>query len=178
VEGANCEESREERVDFGTNNMAKNNMAKNSKFRLGQSGNPETMFKPGNRHRWQPGQSGNPSGIGRRRLKFEELFYAALIEQGTPEEAASLLWECARAREPWAVQAMLQRLAPQTQQIKFNHEADNGRTIDFTKLSDGEIEQLAGLMERAASSVAAVESGESQTEFQRVRGPGLGNSGA
>jgi hypothetical protein len=64
VAGVIAKKSREEPVDFGTNNMAKSN-----KFRVGQSGNPETMFKPGNRHRWQPGQSGNPSGIGRRRLK-------------------------------------------------------------------------------------------------------------
>ncbi|HLB88370.1 MAG TPA: hypothetical protein VJK29_12020, partial [Terriglobales bacterium] len=38
-------------------------MANDSKFKPGQSGNPETKFKPGDCHRWQPGQSGNPAGM-------------------------------------------------------------------------------------------------------------------
>ena len=53
-------------------------MKKDTKFKPGQSGNPETRFKPGNQRRWQPGQSGNPAGIARSRLQFEESFYAAL----------------------------------------------------------------------------------------------------
>jgi len=89
-------------------------MPKDTKFKPGQSGNPKTTFKPGNPLRWQPGQSGNPSGIARGRLQFEERLYSALLEQGAAEEVAALLWECARAREPWALQALLQRLAPQT----------------------------------------------------------------
>src|SRR5258706_166904 len=93
-------------------------MTNSTKFKSKESGNPATKFKPGNPHRWQQGQSGNPDGISRSRLKFEETFYAALIEQGAPQEAASLLWQCARAQEPRAVQALLQRLAPQTEQIK------------------------------------------------------------
>ena len=96
----------------------------------GQSGNPETRFKPGNPHRWQSGQSGNPSGIVRSRLKFEEAFFTALIEQGAPLEAATLLWTCARAREPWAVQALLQRLAPDAQRIKVTHEDEHETSID------------------------------------------------
>jgi hypothetical protein len=80
-------------------------MAINSKFKLGNSGNPQTQFKSGNRFRWPPGQSGNPAGIARKRLMFEERFYASLIEQGSPEEAASLLWQYARDGEAWAVQA-------------------------------------------------------------------------
>src|SRR5690349_19313003 len=101
-------------------------MAKDSKFKPGQSGNPETRFKPGNRHRWQPGQSGNPAGITRSRLLFEESFYAALLDQGSAEEVASLLWDAARKREPWAIQAVLQRLAPDSKQIKVTHGLDDG----------------------------------------------------
>jgi hypothetical protein len=153
-------------------------MAKDTKFKPCQSGNPETRFKPGNPHRWQPGQSGNSSGLARSRLKFEELFYAALIEQGAPEEAASLLWECGRAREPWAVQALLQRLAPQTQQIKMTHEVEDGHAIDYTRLTGGEIEQLERLLEQATTPVVAIESGESQTQLERVCETGLDNSGA
>src|SRR5262245_49464308 len=92
-------------------------MAKDSRFKPGKSGNPKTKFKPGNPHRWQPGQSGNPAGISRSRLQFEERFYQCLLEQGAADEAAALLWQCARNREPWAVQALLQRLAPETKQI-------------------------------------------------------------
>jgi len=73
-------------------------MEQNSRFKPGQSGNPETRFKPGNPHRWQSGQSGNPSGIVRSCLKFEGAFFTALIEQGAPLEAAKLLWTCARTR--------------------------------------------------------------------------------
>jgi len=124
-------------------------MANDSKFKPGQSGNPQTRFKPGNRHRWQPGQSGNPAGIARSRLLFEESFYTCLIEQGAPEEAAALLWECARNREPWAVQALLQRLAPETKQIHMTHGADDEPTIDFTRLNDEELEQLEKLYERS-----------------------------
>src|ERR1035438_867446 len=128
-------------------------MAKNTKFKPRQSGNPETRFKPGNPHRWQPGQSGNPSGIARSRLQFEEAFYAALIEQGAPPEAAGLLWDCARAREPWAVQALLQRLAPPTQQIKLTHEVEDDHAIDYTRLAGEEIEQLERLLKRATTPV-------------------------
>ena len=96
-------------------------MSRNTKHKSGQSGNPKTQFKAGNRHRWKPGQSGNPSGIARRRREFEERFNAALREQGSPDEAARLLWEAARDREPWAVQALQKRLAPEAKQINVTH---------------------------------------------------------
>jgi hypothetical protein len=152
-------------------------MAKDSKFKPGQSGNPDKKFKAGNPHQWQAGQSGNPSGIARNRLKFEDAFYAALIEQGAPEEAAALLWQCARAREPWAIQALLQRLAPPTQQIKLTQEADNANTVDFTLLSDAELEQFEKLLKRATTPVAALESGEGQTQPEGVCDPGVADSG-
>lgn len=152
-------------------------MSNHTKFKPGVSGCREKQFKSGNPHRWPPGQSGNPAGIPRSRLKFEQAFYSALIGQGGPEEAASLLWECARAREPWAVQALLQRLAPQTQQIKLTHEVENEQAIDYTRLTGDEIEQLERLLERATTPVAAIEDGESPTQPEGVRDAGLGNSG-
>jgi hypothetical protein len=152
-------------------------MVKNTKFKPRQSGNPETRFKPGNPHRWQPGQSGNPSGIAHSRLKFEEAFYAALIGQGAPEEAASTLWECFRAREPWAIQAILQRLAPPTQQVKLTHEVEDDQAIDYTQLDDGEIEQLEKLINRATTPVAAIESRKSQTEPEGICDPGVADPG-
>ena len=152
-------------------------MAEDTKFKLGQSGNSKTRFKPGNPYRWTPGQSGNPSGIARSRLKFEEAFYTALIEQGAPLEAASLLWECARAREPWAVQALLQRLAPETQRIKLTHEEENETGIDYSRLSDAEIEQLENLLGRATTPVAPTEGGESAAQPEGICDPGVAGSG-
>jgi hypothetical protein len=107
-------------------------------------------------------------------LKFEEGFYTALIEQGAPLEAALLLWECARAREPWAVQALLQRLAPETQRIKLTHEAENEPGIDYTRLSDAEIEQLENLLGRATTPVAPTAGGESPAQPEGVCDPGGG----
>src|SRR5271166_4217609 len=54
-------------------------MTRQTKFKPGQSGNPKTMFKPGNRDRWVPGVSGNPTGKSRHRACFEEAFNEALI---------------------------------------------------------------------------------------------------
>jgi hypothetical protein len=45
-------------------------------------------------------QSGNPKGKSNYRTKFEEAFNEALITVGSAEEAALLLWEAARAKEP------------------------------------------------------------------------------
>jgi hypothetical protein len=152
-------------------------MAGDSKFKTGQSGNPPTKFKPGNRFRWQPGQSGNPAGVARSRLEFEECFYTSLIEQGAAEEAASLLWDCARKHEPWAVQALLQRLAPETKQIKLTHGVQDEPTIDYSRLSNEELEELDRLMERAKIPPGGGEDGEGQTLPQRIRDAGLEGSG-
>jgi hypothetical protein len=153
-------------------------MANDTNFKPGQSGNPKTTFTSGNPYRWIAGQSGNPSGKSRSRLKFEEAFYTALLEQGAPEEAASLLWECARAKEPWALQALLQRLAPNIQQIKLTHGVEDAPTIDFSRLNDSELEQLERLLQRAATSSAAIESGESKAQPEGIRDTGLAHTGA
>jgi hypothetical protein len=139
----------------GTNELKANPMKDDRRFKPGQSGNPQSKFKAGNSHRWQPGQSGNPAGITRSRLRFEECFYAALIGQGTGEEAAALLWECARKFEPWAIHALLQRLAPETKQIRLTHGVDYEQTIDYTQLSDEEIEQIEGILERVRNGSIA-----------------------
>jgi hypothetical protein len=160
-----------------TNELKVNPMASDGKFKLGQSGNPQSTFKAGNKYRWQPGQSGNPAGIARSRLRFEECFYASLIEQGAAEEAASLLWGCARKREPWAVQALLQRLAPETKQIKLTHGVNDEPTIDYTRLSDEELDHLERLLERARIPDGSTENGEGQAQLESIRDPGLADSG-
>jgi hypothetical protein len=60
-------------------------MTRQDKFKPGQSGNPEAMFKPGNRDRWAPGVSGNPTGKSKYRARFEEAFNEALVTEGSPE---------------------------------------------------------------------------------------------
>jgi hypothetical protein len=154
-------------------------------WRLGfccQSGNPKTPSKPGNRHRWRPGQSGNPAGIARSRLEFEEEFYGCLLEQGAADEAASRLWDSARKREPWADQALLQRLAPETKQIKLTQGVDDEPTVDYSRLSD----------KNSANSRASWNEQKFQLELVRrekarrslkafvvqARGTGLANPGA
>jgi len=125
-------------------------MSNDSKYKPGQSGNSPTQFKAGNTHRWPPGQSGNPAGIAQSRLQFEESFYAALLGRGTAEEVASLLWESARKREPWAIQAVLQRLAPESKQINVTHGVQNGTTIDPTKLTDEQLDEVQRIIEGAS----------------------------
>jgi hypothetical protein len=153
-------------------------MAKDTRFKPGQSGNPQTQFQPGNRHRWQRGQSGNPAGIARSRLQFEESFYASLIAQGDAAEAASLLWACARRYEPWAVQALLQRLAPETKQIKLTHGANDEPSVDYTRLSSEELDQLEKLLERAKIPTGTGEGRESQTQPESICDAGVAGPGA
>lgn len=134
-------------------------MENETKFKLGQSGNPETQFKAGNPHRWGPGVSGNPAGKSKYRSQFEELFNDALITQGSPEEAAQLLWEAARSKEPWAIQNICQRFAPQTQSLKLTHEVSDGQ-IDYSKFSDKQLEELDSLLRQAGDQPPALAGGE------------------
>src|SRR5690242_15337728 len=120
------------------------------------------MFKPGHEYRWRPGQSGNPTGIPRSRREFETAFYSALVGEGSPEEAVRLLWAWARNKEPWVVQLLLQRLAPQENKLKLELSHDDG--FDPTRLSDAEIEQLTSLLELASGERPEVAGGEMQAE--------------
>ena len=142
------------------------------KFKPGQSGNAQTQFKAGNRHRWQPGQSGNPTGIARGRLEFEERFYMALLEGGSAEEAASLLWTSARKREPWAIQALLQRLAPEATQIHLTRGIQH-EPIDYSRLTNDELAQLEQVLQRAIVPTGAGEEGESAPQSEGICGPGV-----
>jgi hypothetical protein len=140
------------------------------KFTPGRSGNPERRFKPGHPYRWLPGESGNPSGKSRGQVAFETALADALAGDKPEERAqelAELIWLSARKNEPWAIQLLMQRLAPVATQIKLTHEVDNGK-IDYSRLSDAELEQLGQLLERAAGATPALESGESAEEFTDV----------
>src|ERR1022692_2943132 len=85
----------------------------------------DTRFKPGvsgnQTAKWGPGQSGNPAGKSRGRARFEEAFNEALLTQGSAEEASEWLWQAARGKEPWAIQEVCRRFAPQTQSRPVPH---------------------------------------------------------
>jgi len=152
-------------------------MARDTRFKPGQSGNPETKFKAGNRFRWQPWPVRQSGGCGPQPVEIRGVFLHLMITQGAAEEAASLLWECARRREPWAVQALLQRLAPETKQIKLTHGMDDETDIDYTRLSNEDLDQLERILERARISTGTSQGGESQTKPEGVRGAGLASPG-
>src|SRR5215471_12348604 len=120
----------------------------NTRFKPGVSGN-ETA-------KWKPGQSGNPRGKSKRRLQFEELFNEALLNFGGPEEAAKLLWEAARGKEPWAIQELCRRFAPQTQSLHLIHEVENDE-LDYTKLTDDQLQQLAFILKLADTQPPAAD---------------------
>jgi len=120
----------------------KNSQKRNTRFKPGVSGN-ETA-------KWKPGQSGNPAGKSKRRAEFEESFNQALITQGSPEEAAQLLWRAARAREPWAIQELCRRFAPPTQSLHMIHEVQDEQ-IDYSKYTTEQLRQLDAILQQAAS---------------------------
>jgi hypothetical protein len=134
----------------------------------GQSGiPPEKRFKPGNPQRWQPGQCGNPAGVPKARADFERAFYQALMQQGSPDEAAALLWTSARKHEPWAVQLLLQRIAPETSKVRL--EVARGQDeIDFTRLTDAELAELERILESARQPAPVLAGGAVPTEFAKV----------
>src|SRR5713226_9260188 len=110
----------------------------------------DTRFKPGSSGneaaKWRPGQSGNPAGKSKRRMQFEETFNEALISEGGPEEAARLLWEAVRSKEPWAIQELCRRFAPQTQSLRMVHEIEDDE-FDYSTLTDEQIKQLEAIIE-------------------------------
>ena len=126
-------------------------MKRDTKFKPGVSGNQAA--------KWRPGQSGNPAGKSKRRLQFEETFNEALITEGSPEEAAELLWQAARGKEPWAIQELCRRFAPQTQSLQLIHEVEHGG-FDYSKLTDEQIQRIEAIMEQAGAQPISLEGGE------------------
>ena len=121
------------------------------RFKSGVSGNPA--------YKWKPGQSGNPAGKSKQRLRFEESFNEALITQGGPEEAAQLLWASARAKEPWAIQELCRRFAPESPSLRLVHEVDSD-DVDYSKFTDDQIRQLEAIV-ASADQPTPVAGGES-----------------
>jgi hypothetical protein len=125
------------------------------KYKLGVSGNQTA--------KWKPGQSGNPAGTSKRRAQFEEAFNEALITEGGPEEAAKLLWEAARGKEPWAIQELCRRFAPQTQSLQLLHEVHEDK-YDYTKLTDEQLHELDAFLKKTGPQPLSLECRESATK--------------
>ena len=123
-------------------------MTRNTRFKSGVSGNPAA--------KWKPGQSGTPAGKSKRRTLFEDAFNEALITEGSPEEAAKLLWEAARAKQPWASQEVSRRFSPVTESLQRTHEVEND-AFDLSRLTIEEIQQLETYIERATAQPPSVE---------------------
>jgi hypothetical protein len=120
--------------------------------------------------RWR-NVSGNPAGNPKSRRAFEQAFYESIMGEGSPEEAAKLLWDCARKKESWAITALLARVAPQEARLKITPEAntDDG-PYDLSRLTDVELDLFIELAARArviggAGNAAPrlIEGGEGQT---------------
>ena len=145
-------------------------MPKDSKFKPGQSGNPQTMFKPGNRYRWKPGESGNPAGRASKCPRLEHVLRASLMDEGATAESASLLLEGARNREPWAVELLLQHLISlMTPEMKATS-GNNGRTTGPVPLGDATVEQKLSLAADATTTP--------QSDFQTLKQPTLASDGS
>lgn len=130
-------------------------MKRTTKFKPGVSGNEAAQ--------WQPGQSGNPAGKSKLRLQFEENFNQALITQGSPEEAAQLLWAAAREREAWAIQELCRRFAPEAHALHLVHEANNDE-IDYSKLTDEQIRELEVILDSSQAQPGGLAGREGQTK--------------
>jgi hypothetical protein len=115
-------------------------MKRDTRCKPGMSGNETTKRRPG--------QSGNPAGKSKLRVQFEEVFNEALTTEGGPAEAAKLLWQAARGKEPWAIHELCRRFAPQTQSLHLVHEVNN-EAIDYSKLTTEQVDQLDAIMEQA-----------------------------
>jgi hypothetical protein len=134
----------------------------NPNWKPGKCANPAT--------KWAPGQSGNPAGASKLRHAFNLAFAEALASEGTPQEAAALLWKAARKGEAWAIQNLCQRFAPIEAQLKITHERGNDG-FDYRELSDGQLQQIREILEGATivdvtPEPPQLESGDSPAELQ------------
>ena len=109
--------------------------------------------------RWSKGQSGNPRG----RPKHDHTFTDALRAHGTPEELAQLAWKAAREGAPWAIQMIFNRLEPPTALVNLSQESPHAKSIDYSRLTTDEIQQLESLLERARNRTAEAEGGKGPT---------------
>src|ERR1039457_6555373 len=128
-------------------------MKRDTKFKPGVSGNEPA--------KWGPGQSVNPADKSTARARFHEPFNEALITQGSAEEAAQLLWQAARGKEPWAIQEVCRRFSPQTQSLHLIQEVNDDK-FDYSKFTDAQLQQLDAIFEQTGVEPPSPENGAGQ----------------
>jgi hypothetical protein len=136
------------------------------------------QFQPGNRigKTWQPGQSGNPTGLSALHRQWREAYANALVSTGSAngglevaaQNCARLVWKAAIAGESWATLHLVEVLGgPETSKIRL--EVGRGQDeIDFSRLSDAELETLERILESARQPAQALADGAVPTEFEKV----------
>jgi hypothetical protein len=97
--------------------------------------------------RWTKGVSGNLRGRPKRNYTFTD----ALRAKGSPHELAELAWKAARDGQPWAIQMIYNRLDPKPAQLKLMTEERDENPIDYSRLTDMEVRELQGLLDKAAA---------------------------
>jgi len=103
----------------------------NPAWKRGQSANPARQ--------WQAGQSGNPAGKPHLRVVFERELADALAGDDPPvraQELADIAWKAARKGEPWAVQLLFARLAPQPFELRVGAAEQDFRGAVVAALKD------------------------------------------
>jgi hypothetical protein len=144
-----------------------------TRWKPGKSGNPGGL--------WKPGQSGNAAGKSKLRVQFQTMFADALLTDD-PEKASrelsTIVWEAARKHEAWACTLLYSRILPTDFNVRISRGDDEPEQLDYTKLTDEEIEILERLLERATGATPQIEVGESQAIISGVRQAGLGGNRA
>lgn len=101
---------------------------------------------------FQAGRSGNPGGKTKRQAQFEAALADALVSEDPAARAAELAeitWTAARKSEPWAVQLLFNRLAPQTFTMRME------TTPDVQRMQEVFLQALAVLPDAQRYQVAS-----------------------
>lgn len=117
--------------------------------KAGGSDNPETMFKSGN----PIARSREPVAIPRANRSVGPSLRRpneALITEGSPEEAVKFLWEAARKGEPWAIQELCCRFAPQTDSLRMNSSVCR-RSLSPNSRNDDQVDAMTQALNRPAN---------------------------
>src|ERR1017187_7922015 len=67
----------------------------------------------------------------------------------------------ARGKEPWAIQEVCRRFAPQTQSLHLIQEVHDDK-FDYSKLTYDQLQQLDAILEQAGAEPPSPENGEGQ----------------
>jgi hypothetical protein len=130
---------------FGDNRTMNTNGIGGRRFERGNTAGLATRF--------QKGVSGNLLGKSTLQHAFQLALADALAGENPEDQAkelATLVWAAARKGEAWAVQILFQRLAPEPIRLEVSKRGDD--EIDFSRLSDEQLNQLEGIFAQLGGS--------------------------